>query len=85
MNYLFYTDTDDYLHFKFQTTDKKDDISRFLYYDASLYFKSRKNKFDKFGDDKAKRKFKEVIIMTDVDRMIYEDGLEEVEDLEQYF
>lgn len=42
MDYLFYTADGDYLHFEFQTTDKKEDISRFLYYDASLYFKHKK-------------------------------------------
>ena len=42
MDYLFYTDDDEYLHFEFQTTKKKDDISRFLYYDASLYYKNKK-------------------------------------------
>lgn len=43
MDYLFYTSNGEYLHFEFQTTKKKDDISRFLYYDASLYFKSKMN------------------------------------------
>ena len=43
MDYLFYTDDGEYLHFEFQTTKKKDDMSRFLYYDASLYYKSKKN------------------------------------------
>ena len=33
--------------------------------------------FDKFGDDVSKKRFKEVITMTDVGRMIYEDGVEE--------
>jgi len=33
--------------------------------------------FDKFGDDVSKKRFKEVISMTDVGRMIYEDGMEE--------
>jgi len=42
MDYLFYTDSGDYLHFEFQTTDKREDISRFLYYDASLYLKKKK-------------------------------------------
>ncbi|SHJ10410.1 protein of unknown function [Clostridium cavendishii DSM 21758] len=180
MDYLFYTETDDYLHFEFQTTDKRDDIARFLYYDASLHYMSRKNirtvvvyssdikdvvtnincgsinytlecfymsklngdenyeriktkvdngeelteqdimtlsfiplmeseksksditldsieiakdikneeektkcltllyaLFDKFGDEKAKKRFKEVVSMTDVGRMIYEEGKEE--------
>lgn len=43
MDYLFYTDKGEYLHFEFQTTTKRDDMARFLYYDASLYYKSRKN------------------------------------------
>lgn len=43
MDYLFYTDNGDYLHFEFQTTKKNDDISRFLYYDSSLYYKSKRN------------------------------------------
>ncbi|PRR81776.1 DUF4351 domain-containing protein [Clostridium vincentii] len=180
MDYLFYTDSGDYLHFEFQTTDKKDDISRFLYYDASLYFKHKKkirtvvvyssdikntitylncgtinynveafymksldgdskldyirhkvenditlteqdimslsfiplmsskkskseitlesievanniklaiekNKcitllyalFDKFGDEEAKKRFKEVVSMTDVGKMIYAEGMED--------
>jgi hypothetical protein len=42
MDYLFYTEDDEYLHFEFQTTKKKEDVSRFLYYDASLYYKSEK-------------------------------------------
>lgn len=42
MDYLFYTDDNEYLHFEFQTTKKRDDISRFLYYDASLYYKNKK-------------------------------------------
>jgi hypothetical protein len=42
-DYLFYTDDGNYLHFEFQTTEKKEDILRFLYYDASLmYNKKRK-------------------------------------------
>lgn len=36
MDYLFYTEDGNYLHFEFQTTDKKEDIRRFLYYDAAL-------------------------------------------------
>lgn len=32
--------------------------------------------FDKFGDDISKKRFKEVVSMTDVGRMIYEEGLE---------
>lgn len=43
MDYLFYTEDGGYLHFEFQTTKKKDDMSRFLYYDASLHYKSKKN------------------------------------------
>ena len=42
MDYLFYTEDGGYLHFEFQTTKKKDDISRFLYYDTSLYCKSKR-------------------------------------------
>ena len=42
MDYLFYTVSGDYVHFEFQTTKKRDDISRFLYYDASLHYKSKK-------------------------------------------
>lgn len=179
MDYLFYTDNGEYLHFEFQTTKNNEDISRFLYYDASLYYKSKKNittiivysseiknavtylncgtikyevmafymkkfdgdanledirykvennieltqkdimtlsfiplmsskknkseitlesievaksindnneknnclmllyaLFDKFGDDISKRRFKEVVSMTDVGRMIYEEGVE---------
>ena len=33
--------------------------------------------FDKFGDDSSKKRFKEVVSMTDVGRMIYEEGREE--------
>lgn len=42
MDYLFYTEDGNYLHFEFQTTDKKEDIKRFLYYDASLYYKEKR-------------------------------------------
>ncbi|MBK1809490.1 DUF4351 domain-containing protein [Clostridium sp. YIM B02505] len=41
-DYLFYTVDGNYLHFEFQTTDKKEDIKRFLYYDASLFYKDRR-------------------------------------------
>ncbi|QXE21163.1 DUF4351 domain-containing protein [Clostridium sp. 001] len=41
-DYLFYTEDGNYLHFEFQTTDKKDDIKRFLYYDASLFYRDKK-------------------------------------------
>ncbi|MPM35703.1 hypothetical protein SDC9_82296 [bioreactor metagenome] len=41
-DYLFYTEDGSYLHFEFQTTNKKDDIKRFLYYDASLYYKEKR-------------------------------------------
>ena len=180
MDYLFYTISGDYVHFEFQTTKKRDDISIFLYYDASLHYKSKRkirtiviysseindvntyincgsikysieafymnqlngdeklkeiqfkiknnieltqndimalsfiplmnnkiNKsdiiiksievaqeipnnnmknntlmllyalFDKFGDEKSKNKFKEVIVMTEIGKMIYNDGLQE--------
>lgn len=42
MDYLFYTEDGNYLHFEFQTTDKKDDLKRFLYYDASLFYKGKR-------------------------------------------
>ena len=41
-DYLFYTDDGNYLHFEFQTTNKKEDIKRFLYYDASLFYKDKR-------------------------------------------
>lgn len=41
-DYLFYTEDGNYLHFEFQTTDRKDDIKRFLYYDASLFYKEKR-------------------------------------------
>lgn len=41
-DYLFYTEDGDYLHFEFQTTNKKEDIKRFLYYDASLFYKEKR-------------------------------------------
>lgn len=41
-DYLFYTEDGGYLHFEFQTTDKKEDIKRFLYYDASLFYKEKR-------------------------------------------
>lgn len=41
-DYLFYTEDGNYLHFEFQTTDKKDDIKRFLYYDASLFYREKR-------------------------------------------
>jgi hypothetical protein len=37
LDYLFYTEDGEYLHFEFQTTKKKEDITRFLYYDTSLF------------------------------------------------
>lgn len=180
MDYLFYTEDGEYLHFEFQTTNKRQDITRFLYYDTSLYcrdgrkidtvviysseitnaetsidggsiqynikayymyrldgdeaykylyekikngenltnedimkltfiplMKTSEDKgditikcielanninmeeekvksltllyalFDKFGNEKAKRKFKEVVSMTEVGRMIFEEGREE--------
>lgn len=39
---MFYTDDGNYLHFEFQTTDRKEDIKRFLFYDASLFFKEKR-------------------------------------------
>ena len=41
-DYLFYTEDGNYLHFEFQTTNKRDDIKRFLYYDASLFYKKKR-------------------------------------------
>ena len=41
-DYLFYTEDGGYLHFEFQTTNKKEDIKRFLYYDASLFYKEKR-------------------------------------------
>ncbi|OPJ64024.1 hypothetical protein [Clostridium oryzae] len=41
-DYLFYTEDGSYLHFEFQTTDKREDIKRFLYYDASLFYKEKR-------------------------------------------
>ncbi|AKN29983.1 hypothetical protein Ccar_03700 [Clostridium carboxidivorans P7] len=42
MDYTFYTEDGNYLHFEFQTTNKEEDIRRFLFYDASLYYKSNR-------------------------------------------
>ncbi len=42
-DYLFYAEDGSYIHFEFQTTNKKDDLKRFLYYDASLYYKEKRN------------------------------------------
>lgn len=36
---IYYTEDGNYLHFEFQTTNKEEDINRFLFYDASLYYK----------------------------------------------
>ncbi|OPJ64123.1 DUF4351 domain-containing protein [Clostridium oryzae] len=41
-DYLFYMEDGNYLHFEFQTTDKREDIKRFLYYDASLFYKDKR-------------------------------------------
>ncbi|MBE6064442.1 DUF4351 domain-containing protein [Clostridium cochlearium] len=38
-DYTFYTEDGNYLHFEFQTTNKEEDINRFLFYDASLFYK----------------------------------------------
>lgn len=37
-DYTFYTEDGNYLHFEFQTTYNKNDIKRFLFYDASLIY-----------------------------------------------
>lgn len=42
MDYLFYLQDGSFLHFEFQTTNKKEDLSRFLYYDTSLDCKNKK-------------------------------------------
>lgn len=42
MDYLFITDKGEYIHFEFQTTNKVDDMARFMYYDASLYYKEKR-------------------------------------------
>lgn len=41
-DFLFYTSDGGYLHFEFHTTNKSDDIKRFMYYDASLHYRDRK-------------------------------------------
>ncbi|WP_097028291.1 DUF4351 domain-containing protein [Clostridium peptidivorans] len=41
-DYLFYTEDGSYLHFEFQTTNKREDLKRFLYYDASLFYKEKR-------------------------------------------
>jgi predicted transposase/invertase (TIGR01784 family) len=43
MDYLFNTEDGNYLHFEFQSTNKNDDMARFMYYDAALYYRDRKN------------------------------------------
>jgi len=42
MDYLFNTEDGNYLHFEFQSTNKSDDMARFMYYDAALYYRDRK-------------------------------------------
>ncbi|WBW95231.1 DUF4351 domain-containing protein [Oceanirhabdus sp. W0125-5] len=42
MDYLFNTEDGNYLHFEFQSTSKTEDIARFMYYDATLYYRDRK-------------------------------------------
>lgn len=42
MDYLFNTEDGNYLHFEFQSTSKNDDLARFMYYDAALYYRDRK-------------------------------------------
>jgi hypothetical protein len=42
MDYLFNTEDGNYLHFEFQSTNKNDDMARFMYYDAALYYRDRK-------------------------------------------
>lgn len=42
MDYTFLLDDNSFIHLEFQTTDKKDDLSRFLAYDAALHYKEDK-------------------------------------------
>ncbi|MBP2034201.1 nitrate reductase alpha subunit [Clostridium algifaecis] len=42
MDYTFLLDDDSFLHFEFQTSNKKSDLSRFLAYDAVLHYKENK-------------------------------------------
>lgn len=39
MDYTFLLDDGSFVHFEFQTTDKREDLSRFLAYDAVLHYK----------------------------------------------
>ena len=41
-DYTFYTEDGNYLHFEFQTTNKENDMRRFLFYDASLVYRDRR-------------------------------------------
>ncbi|MCX7695925.1 MAG: DUF4351 domain-containing protein [Caloramator sp.] len=41
-DYIFYTDDGSYIHFEFQTTNKKSDLRRFLFYDASLIYRENR-------------------------------------------
>lgn len=42
MDYTFLLDDNSYLHLEFQTTNRKRDLSRFLAYDAVLYYKENR-------------------------------------------
>ncbi|MGH4140110.1 hypothetical protein [Clostridium sp.] len=42
MDYTFYTEDGNYLHFEFQTTNRQEDIRRFMFYDASLHYKGNR-------------------------------------------
>lgn len=42
IDYTFYTEDGNYLHFEFQTTNKDSDLRRFLFYDASLVYRDNK-------------------------------------------
>lgn len=42
MDYTFLLDDNSFLHFEFQTSNKKSDLSRFLAYDAVLHYKENK-------------------------------------------
>ena len=42
MDYTFYTEDGNYLHFEFQTTNRQEDIRRFMFYDTSLHYKGNR-------------------------------------------
>jgi hypothetical protein len=68
-DYLFYAEDRNYLHFEFQTTDKKEDIGTIKYEIEAFYMKNINGDeklqclkllyalFEKFGDEFLKNKF----------------------------